>query len=87
MAEWWSNECGGVYCSNCGYFHDDYMEPAPNQCEKCGSEMWYNMDMTVDKEYRLSSIHDLYYKELDECPEWLLKLRKEYVMKHERNIV
>ena len=81
MAEWWSNECGGVFCSNCGYFHDDYWDPAPKQCQKCGSIMSYNLAMTVDKEYRLSALNDLYYKEEDECPEWLLELRKELEVK------
>lgn len=33
FAEWWTNECGGMFCSNCGHFHDDYFEHPPIICK------------------------------------------------------
>ena len=82
IAEWWTNECGGVFCSHCGLFFDDYYEPAPNQCEKCGSKMTTDNDMYVDKEYRLSRICSSHYIDESKYPNWLLKLRKEHTCKY-----
>lgn len=76
-AEWWINECGGVFCSNCGLYHDDYYEPAPDKCEKCGSTMSSNTEIYVDNYYRLSCINSTRYFDDNKCPDWLLKKRKE----------
>lgn len=73
MAEWWSNEDGGWYCSNCGYFHDDYYEPLPGKCKKCGSEMGVSRDMLVDRDYDL--FKNLILADARNYPAWLLKLR------------
>lgn len=75
-AEWWINECGGVSCSNCGLFHDDYYEPAPDKCERCGSKMTTNNKIYIHKEYRLSYLYSSHYIDESEYPDWLLKLRK-----------
>ena len=78
-AEWWINECGGVLCSNCGAFHDDYYgEPAPDSCPRCNSKMTVNNEMYVHKEGRLSLIHSSYYIDENEYPDWLLNSRKKY---------
>lgn len=75
-AEWWSAEDGGVFCSNCGLFFDDYYEPAPDQCEKCGSIMNENLEPTVWRDYHLS-LEGVKYAHETEYPEWLLKLRND----------
>lgn len=80
-AEWWSAEDGGVFCSNCGLFFDDYYELAPNQCEKCGSIMNENLNPTVWRDYHLS-LDGVKYAYETEYPEWLLKLRNEYKNKN-----
>ena len=77
-AEWWVAECGGVFCSNCGLFFDDYYGSAPNQCTCCGLQMTTNNEMYVHKEYRLSRIRSINYVEESEYPDWLLKLRRKY---------
>lgn len=76
-SEWWTNECGGMFCSNCGHFHDDYFEHPPSICPECKSYMITHDEMYVDKDYRLSSIHSGYYIDESEYPNWLLKLKKE----------
>lgn len=78
-AEWWTNECGGIFCSSCGLFFDDYYGPPPNQGEKCGSKMTTDNDMYVHKEYRLSRTHSVHYIDESEYPAWLLEQRLEYL--------
>ena len=74
-AQWWINECGGVLCSNCGLFFDDYYENAPNECERCGSKMYHNCEVYIDKEHRLSYFTSGKYLKESKYPEWVLKLR------------
>ncbi len=74
MAEWWSNEDGGWYCSNCGYFHDDWFESTlPGKCKKCGSEMGVSRDILIDRDYDL--FKNLILADARNYPAWLLKLR------------
>lgn len=74
-AQWWINECGGVLCSNCGLFFDDYYEPVPDRCERCGAKMYPNGEVYVDKEYRLSYMISAEYLDKSEYPEWVLELQ------------
>lgn len=76
MAEWWANECGGVYCSNCGLFHDDAFENPPIKCPNCCLDMTEDTDIMVHRDYRLSHIYESTYINEAEYPEWLLKFRK-----------
>lgn len=76
-AEWWTAEDGGVFCSNCGLFFDDFYEPAPDQCKRCGSIMSENFNTMVWRDYHLSLDKNKYAQET-EYPEWLLKFRNEY---------
>ena len=86
-AQWWINECGGVYCSHCGEFHDDYCIPAPDTCPCCGSLMTPNeKHMIVDNKYRLSSCDSIYYLDEAEYPGWLLALRHEYLSRQNGGI-
>ena len=75
VAEWWANEDGGVFCSNCGLFFDDIYESAPKICERCHCTMIDNMDAMVWRNGRLS-LEDIEYVDESEYPEWLLELRK-----------
>jgi hypothetical protein len=83
-AEWWTNECGGVFCSHCGAYFDDYYVDAPKRCDKCGSIMSYDSDMVVYKDYRLSRIFDDDYMDESEYPDWLLRLRQKYLNQYSR---
>lgn len=76
-AEWWINECGGVFCSNCGLYFDDYYEPAPETCPKCNSQMTEDTEMYVHKELRLSRLRSCNYIDENEYPDWLLKVKNE----------
>lgn len=78
-AEWWINECGGVFCSDCGLYYDDYYEAAPNQCPKCNKKMYANSENYVHKNFRLSSLYSCEYKDESEYPQWLLELRNKYM--------
>jgi hypothetical protein len=74
--EWWPNECGGMVCSNCGTWHDDYYgENPPDVCPKCKSIMTINEDIYVHKELRISRKFDAYYIDESEYPEWLKLMR------------
>ena len=84
-AEWWTNECGGVLCSNCGLFHDDHFGPAPSTCPICGSRMTANDEMYVHNDYRLSTIHSNHYIDKSEYPSWLLILRNSLEQFIEKN--
>ncbi len=75
-AAWWGNDDGGVFCSHCGLFHDDYLEPAPDQCKQCGSKMSDYSEIMVDRYYRLSYIHSCRYIDERLYPDWLLELRR-----------
>lgn len=77
-AEWWTCECGGVICSKCGWYYDDYYTPAPPRCGDCRSVMNENTEMYVHKEWRLSRLGHSRYIDEEECPEWLRNRRKEF---------
>lgn len=77
-AEWWINECGGVLCSNCGYFHDDYYYDPPKQCPSCGLEITNDSDIIIDNYYRMSKLHSAFFMDEKEYPEWLLNLKEKY---------
>lgn len=74
-AEWWTNECGGMFCSNCGHFHDDYFERPPILCPECKSHMITHDEMYIDKGYRLWSVHSTHCIDESEYPDWLLRLK------------
>ena len=78
-AEWWVSEFGGVFCSKCGQFYDDYYGELPKRCERCGLNMTNNNDTIVDKEYRLSHIGCNHYVDECEYPTWLLRFRNKIV--------
>ena len=78
-AEWWINECGGVFCSKCGLYHDDYFEKIPDICPSCGSLMTEDTKTMVYMDYTLSSDDIDYYLYESEYPEWLLQLRQNYL--------
>lgn len=77
MAEWIHNEDGGYYCSECGYFIDDYyLSGLPNQCKRCGTKLSTKTTLTVDRYYRLSRLGDTHYCDDADYPKWLLDLRE-----------
>lgn len=80
-AKWWAYECGGVFCSYCGLFYDDYYKSVPSKCEKCDSTMTNDSKMIIDKDYRLSHTFSNHYVEEREYPDWLLELRNEHMRK------
>ena len=76
MAEWIDNDDGGCFCSECGFFHDDYLcGGPPKQCNKCGAKM-SKTTLTVDREYRLSRLEEIGYCKDEEYPKWLLDLKE-----------
>lgn len=75
-AEWWANECDGVFCSACGFFFDDYYEPAPDQCKNCGSIMTKNYGVTVWRNGHLSLDLDGVFVDKDKHPKWLQELKE-----------
>ena len=78
MPEWIHNDDGGYYCSQCGFFIDDYyLAEMPKQCEKCGTRLSENTTFTVDRDYRLSRLGEIEYCDDAEYPKWLLDLRIE----------
>lgn len=82
IAEWWINEDGGEWCSNCGLFYDDYYTMPPNVCPQCNSNMTNETNMIVDRRYRLSSVYSAYFEDESTYPDWLQHLRKEFVKRH-----
>lgn len=86
-AEWWNNDDGGVFCSNCGNFYDDYWDEPPSRCDKCFSDMSKNYKINIDREYRMSISGNPCYVDEQYYPDWLLEFANELRERRRRYIM